>query len=200
MSRRELGAGGAFPLDSPPVVGAKEKRGGYARSAAELCAESCRASQNIWYYGVKTHVLGRKGYQTLPTMTMAEVSPANASDIRVAKETPPFVRNITVFADKAYGDKRRDEDLEKQGLRVHTPVKREKGQKYLSGADNLFSRLVSKARQAIESFFNRLNEKKPIQSASKSCSANGLIAFIFARLAVARAWCSAGESKRERPT
>ncbi|MDR0707039.1 MAG: hypothetical protein LBF60_04065 [Treponema sp.] len=104
-------------------------------------------------------ILGRKAYQTLPTMTMAEVSPANASDIRVAKETPPFVCNITVFADKAYGDKRRHEDLEKQGLRVHTPVKREKGQKYLSGADNLFSRLVSKARQAIELFFNRLNEK-----------------------------------------
>jgi hypothetical protein len=55
----------------------------------------------------------------------------------------------------------------------------------LGGAGNFFSQLVSKARQAIESFFNWINEKTHIQPASKVRSASGLIAFIFARLAVA---------------
>ncbi|MDR2659890.1 MAG: hypothetical protein LBC27_07895, partial [Spirochaetaceae bacterium] len=61
----------------------------------------------------------------------------------------------------------------------------EKGQKFLRSADRYFSELVSKARQAIESLFNWLNEKTHIQSASKVRSESGLISFIFARLAVA---------------
>ena len=58
-------------------------------------------------------------------------------------------------------------------------------QRYLRSADKLFSELVSKTRQAIESFFNWLNEKTAIQSASKVHSSTGLIAFIFARIALA---------------
>jgi hypothetical protein len=42
-----------------------------------------------------------------------------------------------------------------------------------------------KALLGIESFFNRLNEKTHIQSASKARSENGLTAFIFAGLAIA---------------
>jgi hypothetical protein len=61
----------------------------------------------------------------------------------------------------------------------------EKGQEYLRSCDKYFSQLVSKAREAIESFFNWLNEKTHIQFASKVRSAKGLISFIFARLAVA---------------
>ena len=76
-------------------------------------------------------------------------------------------------------------ELKKQGIPVFTPVKLEKGQSYLSSADQVFSELVSKTRQAIASFFNWLNEKTHIQSASKVRSTNGLIAFIFARIAVA---------------
>jgi hypothetical protein len=172
-------------LDSLPVIVMKEKRSGNARTAPELRAKSYRASQNIWYYGVKIYVLGQKVYKTLPNMTMIEVSPANIRDITVAKEILPFVRNITLFADKAYGDRQWYKDLKKQRIQVYTPVKLEKGRKYLGSAGNFFPRLVSKARQATESFFNWLNEKTRIQSASKARSANGLIAFIFARPAVA---------------
>jgi hypothetical protein len=168
MSRREPGAGSSFLLDSLPVIVAKEKRSGRARTAPELCAKSYCASQNIWYYGVKLHVLGQKVYNALPNMMMVEVSPANIGDITVAKEMLPFVRNIMLFADKAYGDRQWHEYLKNQGIQVYTPVKLEKGQKYLGSADNYFSQLVSKARQAIESFFNWLNEKTRIQPASKA--------------------------------
>jgi hypothetical protein len=58
---------------------------------------------------------------------------------------------------------------------VYTPVKRKKERKYLSSADNYFSQLISKARQAIEAFFNRLNEKTRIQAGSKVRSVMGLL-------------------------
>jgi hypothetical protein len=72
-----------------------------------------------------------------------------------------------------------------QGIQVYTPVKLEKGRKCLGSAVSFFPRPASKARQATGPFFNWLNEKTRIQSASKVRSASGLIAFIFARLAVA---------------
>lgn len=45
--------------------------------------------------------------------------------ITVAKEILPFVRNITVFADKAYGDRQGYEDLKEGGTGVY-PGKTEK--------------------------------------------------------------------------
>jgi hypothetical protein len=118
-------------------------------------------------------------------MMAAEVTPANESDISAAKEMLLSVYNITAFADKAYGSGQWQEELEKRGIRMYAPVKLEKGRQYLKCADHYFSQLVPQTRQAIESFFNRLNEKTRIQFASKVRSENGLVAFIFARLAVA---------------
>ncbi|MDR1469266.1 MAG: transposase [Spirochaetaceae bacterium] len=172
-------------IDSLPVFAANEKRSGTARVAPGLCAKSYCASQNKWYYGVKVHVVGQKVYHTLPNMMAAEVTPANESDISAAKEMLLSVYNITAFADKAYGSGQWQEELEKRGIRMYAPVKLEKGRQYLKCADHYFSQLVPQTRQAIESFFNRLNEKTRIQFASKVRSENGLVAFIFARLAVA---------------
>jgi Flp pilus assembly protein TadB len=95
------------------------------------------------------------------------------------------VQNVAAFMGKAYGSRQWRGELKKQEIRMHAPVRLEKSQGQLKSADNFFSRLVSRSRQAIESFFNRLNEKTHIQSASKARPKNGLIAFIFARIAVA---------------
>jgi hypothetical protein len=185
ISGQKPALGSTFLLDSLPITVAQAKRSGKAKAAPGLCAKSYCASQDKWYYGVKLHVLGQKAYHALPLMMMTQVTAADEHDILAAREMLPFVRNITLFADKAYCDQCWSEELKKQGIRVYTPVKLEKGQKFLGSADRYFSELVSKARQAIESLFNWLNEKTHIQSASKVRSENGLISFIFARLAVA---------------
>jgi hypothetical protein len=185
ISRLEPAVGSTFLLDSLPVAVANAKRSGKAKVAPGLCAKSYCASRNRWYYGVKLHVLGQKVYQALPRMMMAQVSPADEHDLSTAREMLPFAHTITLFADKAYCDQNWSKELQKQGIKIYTPVKLEKGQKFLRSADRYFSELVSKARQAIESLFNWLNEKIRIQSASKVRSGNGLISFIFARLAVA---------------
>jgi hypothetical protein len=105
ISGREPGAGSSFPLDFLPVFVANEKRSGRARVAPGLRAKSYRASQNKWYYGVKVRVSGQKAYQALPNMMMIEVTPANESDISVAKEMPRPVRYSAAFADTAHGSR-----------------------------------------------------------------------------------------------
>jgi hypothetical protein len=186
ITARGFSYGSTFLLDSMPIVVANARRSGHASVASGLCAKTYCASQDMWYYGVKLHILGQKVYHSLPLMTVMQVTPANRHDLTVAKEILSYVRNITLFADKAYCDVQWQTELrEKQGITIYTPVKLEKGQTYLRSCDNYFSQLVSKAREAIESFFNWLNEKTHIQSASKVRSEKGLISFIFARLAVA---------------
>jgi hypothetical protein len=186
ITARGFSYGSTFLLDSMPIVVANARRSGHARVAPGLCAKTYCASQDMWYYGVKLHILGQKVEHSLPLMTVMQVTPANIHDLAVAKEILPYFRNIMLFVDKAYRDEQWQTELkEKQGITVYTPVKLKKGQAFLRSCDNYFSQLVSKARQAIESFFNWLNEKTHIQSASKVRSDKGLISFIFARLAVA---------------
>ena len=185
ISEESIGIGHTFLIDSLPIIVAHEKRSGKAKVGKDLCAKSYCASQGIWYYGVKLHILGQKVYQTLPKMMMMQVTSANESGITAAKEMLQFVSNISLFADKAYANHVWHAALKKKNIDVCTPVKLKEGQKYLRSADHLFSELASKARQTIESFFNWLNEKTNIQSASKVRSTQGLIAFIFARIGTA---------------
>jgi hypothetical protein len=83
-------------------------------------------------------MLGQKVYQALPHMMSLQVTPANMSDITVATEMLSPVRNITLFADKAYARRQWEGALKKQGIQVYTPVKLEKGRQYLGSADNFF--------------------------------------------------------------
>jgi len=170
-------------LDSLPIIVAGEKRAGSAKAAKGLCDKGYCASKRMYYYGVKLHTLGQKRYETLPQATMVRVTAASENDITVAKEWLDCVQNLEVFADKIYADKTWAEELALRNVRVYTPVKKKKGQEFLEAADELFSQAVSRARQAIESFFNWIHQKTHIQFASKVRSVDGLISFIFARLA-----------------
>jgi len=170
-------------LDSMPIMVANQKRARDARAANGLCKKGYCASKGMYYYGVKLHALGQKQYEALPKMRMLRVTAACENDIIVAKEWLSEVRNIEIFADKMYADANWSRELAARGVRLYTPVKLAKGQQFLDAADAVFSRAVSRARQAIESFFNWIQQKTHIQFASKVRSDNGLISFIFARLA-----------------
>jgi transposase len=170
-------------LDSFPIIVAGSKRSGSAKTAKGLCQKGYCASKSMYYYGVKLHVLGQKQYKALPKPRAVLVTSAAESDITVAKEWLEETRNMDVFADKAYADATWAAQLRENRVRLYTPVKLKKGQAFLDSADSYFSQAVSRARQAIESFFNWIQQKTQIQFASKVRSENGLIAFIFARLA-----------------
>jgi hypothetical protein len=173
----------AHLLDSMPIIVANQKRAKGAKSASGLCDKGYCSSKGMYYYGAKLHALGQKRYQTLPMMRMLRISAASENDITVAKDWLENVCNIDIFADKMYADKSWRQQLLQRNVRIFTPVKLAKGQQFLDSADKYLSQAVSKARQAIESFFNWVQQKTHIQFASKVRSDSGLISFIFSRLA-----------------
>jgi hypothetical protein len=179
-----------YLLDSMPVTVANEKRSGRAAAASEICNKGYCGSKNLYYYGVKLHALVQKQPSALPKPFAIWVTPASASDLTSAKENLDFIRDINLFADKAYADKKWEAELAAKGVSLITPTKLKKaetagkiGNIKLKPGKNLMNSAVSAIRQPVESFFNRLQEKTHIHEASKVRSANGLLSFIFARLA-----------------
>ena len=170
-------------LDSMPIVVAKGTR--KAKTAPEICNKTYCSSQQMWYYGVKMHVLGQKRYKSLPLPVLMHITPAAENDLTAAKQFLPRFEGIEIFADKIYRSAEWQALLKHQNnVCITTPVKLKVGQKVLDSADKLFSEAISRARQAIESFFSWIQEKTAIHKASKVRSLNGLLSFIYARLAV----------------
>jgi len=171
-------------IDSLPIIVANERRSGSAKTASEICDKGYCSSKKMYYYGVKLHSLSQKQYHTLPKLALFGVTPASVSDITFAKENLGNIRNIDIYGDKIYNDADWFEHMRiHNNVNISAPVKLKKGQEILECIDRLYNSAVSSIRQPIESFFNWLIEKTKIQSASKIRSANGLLSFVFARLA-----------------
>jgi hypothetical protein len=169
--------------DSMPVIVANEKRSGSAKTAGEICNKGYCASKKMYYYGVKVHALAQKQYNALPNLFAAWITPAAESDLTSAKENLDFIRDINFFGDKAFIDKKWKAELAARGVCLVTPAKFQRGQKELKPGETFMNSVISSIRQPIESLFSWIQEKTKIQSASKVRSANGLVAFIFARIA-----------------
>ena len=172
-----------------PIVVAGSRRSSRAKAASELCNKGYCASKGLYYYGMKLHVLAQCNARSASTPAIMTTSKASEYDLNVAGQMLGDVRNIRVFADKAYKSKRWEQQmLAENNVKIVTPIKLSKGQEKLLFFDRLFSLAVSSVRQPIESLFNWLQEKTNIQKASKVRSAAGLTAFIFARIACACFW------------
>ncbi len=127
-----------------------------------------------------------KKVESLPLPVCLQISRASDNDLTVVKQLLPFYRDMDIFADKIYRSVPWQEELEAHnGIHIYTPVKLKKGRKTLCSADKLFSRAISRTRQAIESSFTWVQDIAHIHVASKVRSLSGLLAFIFARLALA---------------
>jgi hypothetical protein len=170
-------------IDSMPIIVASQKRSHSARAAKSLCDKGYCASKGIYYYGVKAHVFGQKQHRSLPKPCMVRIAPASLNDLTVAKDMLSNVHNLDVYADKAYASEPWATELATRNVSLFTPIKLKKGQNLIDSSTKLFSSAVSSVRQPIESFFNFIQQKTCIQSASRVRSDKGLISFIFARLA-----------------
>lgn len=176
-----------FLVDSLPILLAKASRSGHARVARELCTKTYNASRQQWYYGMKLHVVAQKRYHTLPFPILIFASGASCHALPVARQLLESVGQTDFFlvGDKAYSDTEWKEHLEHKGIHLLTPMKNKRGKPSpLPGGDALDTS-ISRARQAIECFFNWLQEKTNIQIASKVRSLKGLLLHIFGRLAAA---------------
>lgn len=174
-------------LDSMPIVTCSGKRDG--RVAREFTDKTYCSTKNMWYFGVKLHMLGLRRYGKLPYPEQVIITPASVCDLNVFKESWSEYENRVFFGDKIYGDKDFFQQLKKQkNSTMLTPVKGIKGQtewdkQFDHAANDLFSKAVSAIRQPIEGLFNWLIEKTDFQRANKVRSAKGLLVHIYGKLA-----------------
>lgn len=173
-------------VDSMPVVLAQAKRSSQAKVAPELANKGYCASKNMYFYGVKVHLLAFRRPGTLPVPDYIGVSPGADNDLTVLRSIVPRLRDGELYGDKIYADAELVDRLAReQNVRLYTPIKKKKGQKELSLTDRVYSEIVSGVRQPIESLFNWIQEKTGIEVASRVRSYRGLMVHVFGRLAAA---------------
>ena len=172
-------------IDSLPIMLAVRGRSGRARVASQLADVGYCASKQMYYHGVKLHVLGRKRIAQLPRPETITMSAASVHDLPILEELHGTVWG-NLFADKAYQDRWTTQEFEKQGVILCTPDKKRKNtQVYEVGKSGLWSRFVSAMKQPIESFFNWINEQTAIQNGSKIRSMAGLLVHCYGKLTAA---------------
>lgn len=173
-------------IDSLPIVLCKGKRQG--KVAKEISDKTYCASKNMYYYGVKLHIVANQVKKKLPFPNFISMTKASENDLIAIRSILPQLTNHAIFADKAYCDKPLNEQLLKiQNTYIYTPVKLVKGQslqtrQFNKAADDLFSKAVSSVRQPIEGFFNWMIEKSNIQNAGKVRATKGLFVHVWGSL------------------
>lgn len=172
-------------LDAMPIIlSAQHPDDG--KVAREMAGKGYCASKQLYYHGLKLHVLAGKRISSLPLPEYVALSSASAHDLQVARNILPHLQDCSLYADKIYHDTLLKEELwQKQQVRLHTPIKKKKGQEQLTAADRYLSTAVSIVRQPIESLFAWLQEKVKIQQASKVRSTSGALIHTFGKLAAA---------------
>jgi len=177
-------------VDSLPIWLARMSRSDHAKVAREICAKAYNASRDEWYYGIKLHAIVQDRYKKLPALHVAALSPANAHDLPNAKQAMDLlgIWEGTLFGDKAYVDSEWAHTLlDVNHLKLATPHRRTRGEVDPFPGGNAAETFISSIRQKVEIFFNWLNAKTGIQSASKVRSLKGLLSRTFGKLAAALA-------------
>jgi hypothetical protein len=173
-------------VDSFPVVVASSKRGVSPRLAPELVNKGHCASKGLFFHGCKIHIIAQRRPGGMPLPFAIGLYKASENDLTAARPLLARLGNCRVFADKAYNDRPLKEHLEnEQDVQLITPAKRTRDGPPLRADQELYSELVSRVRQPIESLFNWIIEKTGINVASKVRSHNGLLVHVFGKLATA---------------
>jgi len=169
--------------DSMPVVAAKGSRSSRAKTASEFCDKSYCASQKMWYYGVKIHILAEEREHSVPIPREILITQASEHDLNAGKTMLENAEDIKVFADKAYIDDDWGYDLQLRYVELNTPFKeRSKNQIPLDDGELAWNAMVSSRRQPIETLFSQISRLTGIQRANFVRSAQALFSFIWARL------------------
>ncbi|MDQ3711941.1 MAG: IS982 family transposase [Acidobacteriota bacterium] len=171
-------------IDSFPVMLAKGAFARRARVAREVAAIGYCAAKRLHFHGVRLHLLAVRRAGCLPMPSEIWFRAGNVHDLTAFKEQNICLPNTALFGDKAFCDAALKKQLAEQNTRLFVPVKKPKG-KDQSESGKQLSRLVSKFRQPIESFFKWLNDKTQIQTAGSVRSANGLLLHCFGKLTFA---------------
>ena len=176
-----------YVLDSCPVMVSVGSRSNTAKTARNLCNLTRNPTKNLWYHGVKLHVFAQLRPHQLPIPCAVQISKASLCDLWAAKQIDLDCAPVTdgrLYADRAYIDAEWRSHLQtERNVALITPRKRKKYDVLVS--EDAVSTRISALRQPIEVFFNWLQAKTHIQSASHVRSCAGLLFHIFSSLAFA---------------
>jgi len=173
-------------IDSMPIIVAGNKRSSFAKSASDICSKGFCSSKNMFYYGLKFHMLGFVRPTTIPMPEYCWFTSAEANDLNAAKDIIERIHDRKIFGDKIYFVEEYNRQLQcNNNSVIISPIKKTKGQQLKDAADDLYSAAVSGVRQPIESFFNWINELTQIQNATKVRSSAGLLVHVWGKLAAA---------------
>ena len=178
-------SGQVWLIDSFPVALAKQGHRFKACVAKALADAGYCSTKKLYYYGVRVHVIGRRQSGSLPIPEYIGVTGASDHDGKIFDQIRPQLHNNELYGDKAYQRSDAEAVRHTQNLTVLTPVKKQKGQRYLEPQDQWLSTAVSRVRQPIEALFAWIEEKTGIECASKVRSYNGLMVHVFGKLAAA---------------
>jgi len=173
-------------IDSVPIIVTGKSRSSSAKVAPQLCSKGYCSSKQMYYYGLKLHVEGIVRPCKLPMPERSWVTGASENDLTAARPVFAHMSNCKIYADKIYADSDLNIGMQtNQNSVILTPVKKEKGKKIVDAAADIYSSLVSKVRQPIESFFNWIIEKTQIQFAQRTRSEKGLLVHVWGKFAAA---------------
>jgi Transposase DDE domain len=168
-------------IDSMPIIMAKNYRAHKCKTANDIASIGYCSSKNLFYHGVKFHLLGKYQKETLATPFYLKVTAANIHDLTAIQKDLYKFKNSIIIGDKAYSDKDTKSMLKKIGTEIHTPIKLSRSKKELDNNEILYSKIVSSFRQSIEIIFSWIDVKTGIQEASKVRSSKGLHVHVYGR-------------------
>ena len=175
--------------DSMPIVTCKGKNK-KAKVATELVDKGYCSTKNMYYFGLKLHLLAFRRPGTIPFPEFVGITPASENDLTAFKNLyGDYICNRVIFGDKIFSDEPYFKiKLTEQNIEMLTPVKLAKGEperirQREKAFRDLYSAAVSTIRQPVESFFNWLNEKTKIQDAQKVRSSKWLAVHVFGKIA-----------------
>jgi Transposase DDE domain len=174
-----------YMIDSMPIILARSSRSDGARVAREVADKGYCPSKNLWYHGIKLHAIVAKGHHCLPRLFACELSSASEHDVQSLRRQIDELTHADVYGDRAYFYHDLDEQCAKEQTTIWAVKPRVKGQPILPTDERLRNTSISRMRQPIESWFNWLQQKTAIESASKVRSTKGLIIHTLGRMAAA---------------
>jgi hypothetical protein len=172
-------------IDSMPIILARGSRADGARVAREIANKGYCASKNLWYHGLKLHAIVAKGHDCLPRLTIGEFSPASDHDVWTIRRQIGELQHCDIYGDRAYFYHHCEQQCKQTQTVIWAVKPRVRGLIALKTDERLCNTSISRMRQPVESWFNWLQQKTAIQTASKVRSTKGLIIHALGRLAAA---------------
>lgn len=173
--------------DSLPIMLSKGNGCESAKIAREIADKGFCSTKNVWYHGLKLHLLAFVIPHKMPQTTSIVLSPASENDGTLFfEQMAPLNPNVITYSDKAYDFPQSCTIAQKLlGVQVIPIHKRKKGEPKNDVSWKYFNTMVSRIRQPVEAAFNWLIEHTDIQNAAKCRSTKGTLLHIFGKIATA---------------